>query len=287
MRREDVQQLCREFGIVPSKAKGQNFLLDESYCDQMVQAAELIAEDTVIEIGPGFGMLTEKLLETGARVIAVELERKVFGYLKKRFGLQKNFELVEGNILEMTQSIFHTPSSLIKEGIRGRYKIVANLPYAITSPVLKKFLTAPNKPSQMVVMVQKEVAERICARPGEMSLLALSVQFYAHPRIITHVPRITFWPIPEVDSAIVSVCDTSLYTENRDQEIRVFRLARSAFAGKRKQLKTSLANGLHCPVSETIELLQSVGIDPAVRPQELGVEAWIRLAQAQAVRSEK
>jgi len=279
MYRDEIQKLCAEYGIVPSKSKGQNFLLDESYCDIMVQSAELTSDDVVIEVGPGFGVLTEKLLQTGARVIAVELEKKVIGYLEHRFKGSAHFKVIEGDILHMTNDTLHMT--------HANYKIVANVPYAITSPILKAFLTAEHTPSQMVVMVQKEVAERICAQPGKMSLLALSVQYYADVRIVAHVPRTAFWPVPEVDSAIIVIDVKTQDKENQRTEERIFQVARMAFAGKRKQLKNSLANGLHCTIAEAVALLESVGIDPSIRPQELGVGEWVRIAEEQEVRCKK
>ncbi len=279
MKRDEIQKLCAEYGIVPSRSKGQNFLLDTSYCEAMVQTAGLTPDDVVVEIGPGFGVLTEKLIATGARVIAVELDKKLIPYLQNRFKDSVNFKLIEGDILRMTNDKLQMTNA--------SYKVVANLPYSITSPLLKMFLTAEHKPDQMVVMVQKEVAERICAQPGEMSLLALSVQYYANPCIVAYVPRATFYPVPEVDSAVIRI---DIVAKNKKQETKnkrsdtknleqqVFQLARMAFAGKRKQLKNSLANGLHCSSGEVEAMLTQAGIDPMIRPQELSVEDWRQLA---------
>jgi len=300
MKSDDIKRLCAEYGIVPSKSKGQNFLLDESYCDSMVQVARLTPDDVVVEIGPGFGVLTEKLIATGARVIAVELDKKLIPYLENRFKDSMNFKLIEGDILRMTKS-GELWGIVGGDAPGGRlYTVVANLPYAITSPILKVFLTAEHKPQQMVVMVQKEVAERICAQPGEMSLLALSVQYYADVRIVEQVPRTVFLPIPEVASAIICIdvatknnpplpeADPPLAEAGRQKtrdEQQVFQLARMAFAGKRKQLKNSLANGLHCTIAEAVALLESAGINPFIRPQELGVGDWTKIAEEQEIRS--
>src|SRR3989338_11457359 len=202
---EQTKILCKLYNIIPARSKGQNFLISEKIYDDIVAAADLKTDDVILEVGPGLGFLTAKLalrLRSGqagksGRVIAVELDDKLAGVLKTGLLAKKirNTEVVNGDILKIPLAPF----------IKGGYKVVANLPYNITSIFLRKYLEAEIKPELAVLMLQKEVAERITAKPGKMSLLAVSVQFYANAEIIKTVPRDFFWPKPEVDSAIIKI----------------------------------------------------------------------------------
>ena len=201
-----LKQLCKEYRLTPSKKYGQNFLIDEKPIEEMIRAAELSKDDTVIEIGPGFGVLTFVVAPLVKKVVAFEIERKLEPYWAKRLKDQKigrskdqgEIEIIWGNALKHVSRITYHVS-------RG-YKVVANLPYQITSKVLQMLLAdVEQKPERIVVMVQKEVAERIVAAPPDMSVLAVSVQYYGEPRIVAYVPRESFWPIPDVDSAILAI----------------------------------------------------------------------------------
>ena len=205
-----IKNLCKELDIRPTKSKGQNFLIDGNILNKIVQAADLKKTDTVLEVGPGLGCLTMELAKRAGKVISVELDRKLAAYLREMIQEYNNVEIVEGDILKLGvrgpanragRQGSGTAYSLFPVG----YKIVANLPYNITSRFLRKFLTAENKPSEMVLMIQKEVAQRICAKAGDMSLLAVSVQYYGQPKIVDYVSKNCFWPSPEVDSAILRV----------------------------------------------------------------------------------
>ena len=268
-----TQQLCRLYDIKPARSKGQNFLINEEIYNDMIAAANLQPTDTVLEVGPGLGFLTAKLAKAVKKVIAVELDDKLAEFL--RIGLEvrkvKNVEVVN-------QSINHYQLT-----INNYYKVVANLPYNITSIFLRRFLERENKPSEMILMLQREVAERIAAKPPNMSLLAIAVQFYAQPEIVQIVDRNNFWPKPEVDSAIIK-----LNTKNRVPSILerqkpkinekdFFRLVKFGFIARRKMLKNNLAGGFHVTVSEAEEKIQQAGFNPKIRAQELGAEEWIKL----------
>jgi 16S rRNA (adenine1518-N6/adenine1519-N6)-dimethyltransferase len=194
---ERTKEICKLHSIYPSRSKGQNFLIEENVYDKIIAAADLKKIDAVLEVGPGLGFLTAKLAAAAGKVLAVELDDKLAAYLRADLsGKFENVEILNENVLDL-----RLPSPLLP----ADYKIVANLPYNITSVFIRKFLTAEHQPREMILMLQKEVAERICAKPGKMSLLALSVQFYAEPEIIAYVPKENFWPMPQVGSAIIKI----------------------------------------------------------------------------------
>ncbi|MEK7167880.1 MAG: 16S rRNA (adenine(1518)-N(6)/adenine(1519)-N(6))-dimethyltransferase RsmA, partial [Patescibacteria group bacterium] len=185
-----IQALASKYGLNPSKLRGQNFLVDQNIVGKILEKAGLNEKDTVLEVGPGFGVLTKELVQRVKRVVAVELDKKISSFLQIEFNNAKNLDLVQGDILKVN----------IKGLNLKDYKIVTNLPYGISAHFLRKFLGQEPKPKEIVVMLQKEVGERIIAGPGEMSLLSLSVQFYAHPEILFPVSRGSFWPEPNVYS---------------------------------------------------------------------------------------
>ncbi|MCJ7669214.1 MAG: 16S rRNA (adenine(1518)-N(6)/adenine(1519)-N(6))-dimethyltransferase RsmA, partial [Dehalococcoidia bacterium] len=196
------QQILRQFGFRPKKSLGQHFLIDEAVLERILSAAELSPGDIVVEIGPGLGILTEGLAKRGARVIAVELDSKLVALLKKRLATFPDVKIIHADILEVTPRQLLQNNLTASEPVRG-YKVIANLPYYITSPVLSHFLEAQPRPSEMVVMVQKEVGEAIAATPGKMRLLSVKTQFYSKPAIISYVPAASFYPPPKVDSVIL------------------------------------------------------------------------------------
>ncbi len=268
---EQTKELCRLYNIKPARSKGQNFLISEEIYDEIITAADLKPDDVVLEVGPGLGFLTAKLSARVKRVIAVELDDKLAEVLKTRLQAQgvKNMEVVNQDVLE-------TPLAPLLKG--GEFKIVANLPYNITSIFLRKFLSEnENKPELVVLMLQKEVAERICAQAGEMSLLAVSVQFYARPEIVEIVKKENFWPEPEVDSAIVKITPHPNPLLAKEREL--FRLVKFGFAAKRKMLKNNLAAGLRLEMKIVEERLAIAGFNPKIRAQELTVDDWLKLAR--------
>ncbi|MFA5021863.1 MAG: 16S rRNA (adenine(1518)-N(6)/adenine(1519)-N(6))-dimethyltransferase RsmA [Patescibacteria group bacterium] len=273
---QKIKLLCQAYNIFPSRQKGQNFLVNEKVIEQTVAASDLSNNDLVLEVGPGLGILTEALVQKAKRVVSVELDKKLFSLLKGKFAGVSNLELVEGDILKI--------DPLTHDLKPNSYKIVANLPYNITSHFLKKFLSGSNKPLVMTLLLQKEVAQRICAQPGQMSLLAISVQLYGQPQIIGLVSNNNFWPKPKIDSAILKISkiktldEVDNYLSGVSEKI-FWQIVRIGFSAKRKQLQNNLAAGLHVPSDEIKKALKQANFDPKVRAQDLAVVDWIKLAK--------
>ena len=274
--------VLRRLGLKARKSLGQHFLVDEEVLKTAVSAAKLTSADVIIEIGPGLGLLTRELARQAGWVVAVELDSQLAIALKQTLASVNNVTIINEDILHID------PSVLLKERKTSLpraidsslgYKVVANLPYYITSAVLRHFLEASFKPHLMVVMVQKEVAEAIVAKPGRMSLLSISVQFYGEPKIVSYVPARCFYPAPEVDSAILRI---ALYPEPavavKDRE-GFFKLVRAGFAASRKQLANSLAQGLELNKAEVLPLLEEASIMAKRRAETLTLEEWARLWQ--------
>jgi len=267
-----TRRLLRQFDLRARKGLGQHFLIDEEVLKLITSAAELTPADVVVEVGPGLGILTRELARQVGRVIAIELDNKLAALLPQTLSSFKNVTIINDDILKIE------PEALLKEQkVRFPYKVVANLPYYITSPVLRHFLEASAKPQMMLVMVQKEVAEAIVAKPGEMSLLSISIQFYGEPRIISYVPAQCFYPAPEVDSAILRI---DLYPRPAVAVTDVgsfFELVRAGFTAPRKQMVNSLAQGLGLPKDEILSLLQQADIVSQRRAETLTLEEWAGL----------
>jgi len=266
----DVRQILRRHGLEPRRELGQHFLVDARALARIVAAAELTADDAVLEIGAGVGNLTRLLAASAGRVVAVEVDRRFLPVLEAELADRSNVHLVAGDILALD------PSDLMGE---GPYKVVANLPYAITSAVLRHLLEARIPPQRMVVTVQREVAERIVARGGRMSLLAVSVQFYGRPQLLFRLPPGAFYPPPEVESAVVRI-DRHLQPPVEVTDVGwFFQVVRAGFSQPRKQLSNSLASGLGISPGEAASALQEAGVDPRTRAERLTLEDWARLAR--------
>ncbi|MBU1350011.1 MAG: 16S rRNA (adenine(1518)-N(6)/adenine(1519)-N(6))-dimethyltransferase RsmA [Patescibacteria group bacterium] len=274
--RYEVQRLCELYNIKPSRSKGQNFLVSKDVYDKIIKTADLNKNDIVLEVGPGFGFLTVALAKKVKKVIAVELDDKLSQALRERLVEQEmgNVEVINDDILKFSIFSAATDSNNFQFSIFN-YKIIANLPYNITSIFLRKFLSAEIKPSLMVLMLQKEVAERIIAKPPKMSLLAVSVQFYAKPKIIDMVSSSNFWPEPKVNSAVIQL--TIINYQLAINEERFFRLVKIGFSSKRKMLKNNLAGGYKISQQEAERKLIKVGFNPKIRAQELSVDDWKKL----------
>lgn len=267
-----IKEICQIFEIKPSRSKGQNFLVNEKVYDDIVAAAEISPEDTVLEVGPGLGFLTAKLAAKAKQVVAVELDDRLASYLKTGIAAEgiKNVIVVNDDILRAD----------LRPYLNGPYKVVANLPYNITSIFLRQFLGAANKPESLVLMLQKEVAQRIVATPPDMSLLAVSVQYYAAAKIEREVKAGNFWPAPEVDSAVIRlVVDNS---QDFSAEKRFFRLVRFGFSAKRKMLKNNLAAGLKISPARLENILIENGLGPKIRAEGLSLPEWRKLFAALA-----
>ncbi len=263
-----LRHLLYTHNMRPNKAFGQNFLVERAILQQVVEAAELEPDDQVLEVGAGTGVLTRELAHLARRVVAIELEQNMLTLLAKTTGDYPNVEIIARNLLYLDpQEVFGQES----------YKLVANLPYYITAPTFRHFLESANAPRLLVVMVQYEVAQRIVAEPGDLSLLGVSVQFYGRPRIVTRVPRGAFYPAPKVDSAILRVDvheQVPLTSRERDS---FFRVVQAGFSERRKQLHNSLAHGLHHKDEEVRGWLATAGIEANRRAETLSIEEWLRL----------
>jgi len=274
--------ILRRLDLRARKKLGQHFLVEQEVLNEIASAAELAPDEIVIEVGPGLGVLTRELAKQAGRVIAVELDDRLASILEKDLASAKNVSVVNKDILKVE------PMTLLEEQ-KARlsaktdnsvsYKVVANLPYYITSPVLRHFLEASVKPRLMVVMVQKEVAEVIVAEPGRMSLLAISVQLYAKPEIVSFVPARCFYPAPEVDSAILKIKVYPQPVIDVDDTDGFFRLVRAGFTSPRKQLANSLAQGLGIFKAEVLPLLDEAGVIYKRRAETLSLEEWQKLWQ--------
>jgi 16S rRNA (adenine1518-N6/adenine1519-N6)-dimethyltransferase len=256
-------------GLGPRKRLGQNFLRDRSFLPRIVAALDLQPDDQVVEIGAGTGVLTGALLGAGTRVIAIELDDALFALLTDELGADPRLRLWHGNVLDFDPC----------EQVDGPYKLVGNIPYYITGPIVRKFLESPCRPGLLVFMVQREVAERMVARPGDLSLLGVSVQYYADARIVMRVPAGAFYPPPKVDSAVVALVPRGS-APGSDEAGTFFEVARAGFSVRRKQLANALANGLRRPRADVQRALSSAGIEGSRRAEELTLDEWRRLARA-------
>jgi 16S rRNA (adenine1518-N6/adenine1519-N6)-dimethyltransferase len=271
----ETKSLLRQTGLHARKGLGQHFLIDGAYLKHMLTAAEIHPNDIVIEVGPGLGVLTRALAEQRVKIIAIEKDEHLAGLLKTNFQSSPNVTIINRDILEVN---LPEVLGLIKNPDNNpfQYKVVANLPYYITSPVLRFFLEASHKPDCMVVMVQKEVARQIIAKPGDMSLLSVGIQIYGDPKIVKYVPARAFYPPPEVDSAILRI---SVYDKPAvDVDIvSFFTLVRAGFSAARKQIVNPLSHVLDIPKQNILSMLEKADIDPQRRAETLSMEEWGRL----------
>lgn len=261
-----TKKLLAEYDLHAKKGLGQNFLIEGGVLKKIAAAAELTPTDTVIEVGPGLGVLTETLLEQAGKVIAIELDDHLADILKTRFAGVAKITVINDDVLKVN------PADIL--GKETNYKVVANLPYYITSAVIRHFLEAPVKPNTLVLMVQKEVAKQITAQPGEMSLLSVSVQLYGKPTVVGKVSAHCFYPAPNVDSAILKIAVYPQPKIETDDITGFFDIARAGFSANRKQLVNSLANGLKVTKAEIIPVLEKAGIDPQRRAESLTIDEW-------------
>ncbi len=265
---DELKNVLRLQGFKPKDYLGQNFLVDEDALNEIVLAADLQPSDVVLEVGPGLGVLTGELVKTAKQVIAVEKDPRLVSFLKKEFRDQKNLQILNDDILR-----FH-----LKKNLPAEYKLVANIPYYLTSKLFQIFLESDHRPQMMVLMVQKEVGERVTAGVGDLSILGISVQIYSDAEIVAHVPKESFWPTPKVDSVILQITPKEKYPEIKDKKL-FFRVVKIAFAGKRKQIQNSLVNGLKISKDEAAKILAASGIESTLRPQDIGIAQWIALYQ--------
>lgn len=269
--RREWQALMRELGIRPSKGMGQNFLFERGLVQRMVKTAGVGPEDTVLEVGPGLGILTEELLRKAGRVVSIELDRDLWPHLRASFGDDPRFTLVEGDALKVDLDTVIPPDQPCL--------VVANLPYSVGSAVLRRLLESPHPPRRLAVMLQLEVAERLVAAPPEMSVLGVATQFFAEGRIAFRVPPEVFIPPPNVESAVVLLETRPEPPLPRAEWDRFFRIVNAGFRQKRKQVANSLAAELKLPKETVGAWLEGAGIDPMRRAQTLTVDEWVALTR--------
>jgi 16S rRNA (adenine1518-N6/adenine1519-N6)-dimethyltransferase len=262
--------LLKQHGLRADKKLGQNFLQDPLALESIVSAAEIQPTDTVLEIGPGLGSLTRYLAVTARRVIAVELDADLIPPLQAVTKPYRNVHIIHGDILKLS------PKELIS---KSDYLVVANIPYYITSAIIRHLLENELKPRRIVLTIQKEVATRICAEPGDMSLLALSVQIYGKPRIAQHIAADAFFPAPKVASAVLCI-DIYPSPQVRSELLNIFfKLIKAGFSQKRKTLRNSLSSGLHISTTASEELLTKANINPMRRAETLSIKEWESLCE--------
>ena len=263
----EIKKILKEQDLKALKSLGQNFLIDEKVLGKIIQASKLDKNDLVLEIGPGLGTLTNELIKKCGTVVAVEKDKKITGLIKEK----NNLKIINDDILKINLN------ELIKKSSKNKkYKLISNIPYYITSPVIKLFLENSIQPELIVLLVQKEVAERICAKPGKLSVLALSVQTYGEPEIVSYVDKSSFYPEPKVDSAILKI--KNIKKDFSDEYYKkLFKLIKIGFSSKRKKLINNLSSGLQIDKKESENILQKAKINPNARAQELSLEKWNKL----------
>jgi len=266
-----IPQLLRQYGLRPNRRLGQNFLIDPNSIAKVIQAAQIQAGDVVLEIGAGLGSLTRHLAALCQQVVTIELDQAFIPVLQQVLCNYSNVRIIHGDILQIEPTTLFTPSTT-------SFSVVANIPYYITSAVIRHLLEATLRPKQLTLTLQKEVAQRICAAAGEMSLLALSVQLYGQPKIAAHLPAQAFYPIPKVDSAVIRV---ELFAEPRIADTATFfLLAKAGFSQKRKTLRNALSGGLRLSPQQAGQLLLAAGIDPNRRAETLSLTEWGELVKS-------
>jgi len=272
-----IKGLFKKYQIRPLKRLGQNFLIDKKEIKEVIKAADLHTKDVVLEIGPGIGTLTQELAQKSKKVIAVEKDKKMIEILKETLKEYKNVKIINANILKFNNySLFTT-----------NYKLIASLPYYIVSPTIRIFLESPRRPKEMVLIVQKEVAQRICSKPPKMNLLAVSVQFYSKPKILSYVSKNSFWPSPKVDGAILKITPRINVNNKQISTDLFFKIVRAGFSQPRKQLANNMAkelalnqlNGLKLNKEQIIFWLMKNNIQPSQRAETLTVKDWINLTK--------
>lgn len=254
------------------KSLGQNFLNNIDIVGDIIDSSDLKKEDVVLEIGPGQGVLTEELAKISGQVLAVELDDRLVPTLEEKFTNVDNVEIIHSDILKINLN-----EMLANHDLKAAsYKVVANIPYYITAPIIRMFLEAESQPSEIMLMVQKEVAERLVAEPGEMSILSVSAQYYADVKYLFTVPKEDFDPIPKVDSAIIKL---KIKNQKSEYDKDFFRVVKIGFSAKRKTLANNLANGFQINKKDIEDILAGLGFSESVRAQELSVDDWRNLSE--------
>jgi 16S rRNA (adenine1518-N6/adenine1519-N6)-dimethyltransferase len=265
-----IKELLSKYETRPSKGLGQNFLIDKNILEKIVDSANIKPKDIILEVGPGLGVLTQELAKKAKKVIAVEKDETMIEILKETLKDFKNVEVINEDILT------------IESQIPKKYKLVANIPYYLTSPLIRKFLETKNPPEEIILMLQKEVAQRICAKPPDMNLLAVSVQFYAEPKIVSYVSKNCFWPAPKIDSAIIKITPQKKHKVSPDL---FFEVVKAGFSHPRKQLVNNLSslkssNGIKLDKVKIFKWLLKNNLSSNQRAETLNIDDWISLTNS-------
>jgi len=266
--KKNVKNLLNSYRINISKRLGQNFLIDKTTIKKVIKTADLQPTDIVLEIGPGIGTLTKEIAKKVKKVIAVEKDPGIYKVLKETLKDFKNIKIIQGDILKIKD---------LRLKIKD-YKIVANLPFYLTSPFIRKFLESEYPPKEIILIIQKEVAQRICARPPKTNLLAVSIQFYAKPKIISHISKKSFWPSPKVDSAIIKIIPHKNKFDVKLRE-RFSKIVKAGFSQSRKQLANNLSKRLKLNKEQVKTWLLKNNIQPHQRAETLNINGWIKLTE--------
>ncbi len=283
--KSSLKKLLQQYHLRPSKRLGQHFLISQKALEKIIQTAELSKKDVVLEVGPGLGILTEQLAQRVKKVIAVEKDKKMAQTLKEILKDYQNVEIIQGDILTIQiQGLPLRITSLAKgKGVSERttlelkrYKLVANIPYYLTSPLIRLFLESRTPPQLMALLIQKEVAQRICAQPPRMSLLAVAVQFYSQPQVISKVSKKCFWPQPKVDSAIIKIIPRRPVVASQEARKRFFQIVKAGFSSPRKQLANNLFQKLNLDRQKIKKALTEYGLNPQARAENLSVKDWLK-----------
>ncbi|MEX1064075.1 MAG: 16S rRNA (adenine(1518)-N(6)/adenine(1519)-N(6))-dimethyltransferase RsmA [Candidatus Paceibacterota bacterium] len=265
-----IKRELKEAGVRPNKLLGQHFLTSMSIYEKIVAALDIQGGDKIIEVGPGIGILTELIAKQGADLFAVEKDKDFIPFLKHKFKNQENVKILEGDILKFDPE---------KYGFKkGAYKIVGNIPYYLTSRLFRITLEDWPQANLSVFMIQKEVAQRIVAQPPHMSLLGVSVQYFAKPKVVSRVSKLSFHPVPKVDSAIVRLTPND-EPHQKEYDEKFFKVLKVGFAGKRKQLINNLHSGLKEDKQEIEKKLNSIGINSQRRAETLTIEEWQKITE--------
>ncbi len=266
-----VKNLLQKYNLKPNFTYGQNFLVDEIILQDIVDEAGITKDDCILEIGPGIGNLTRLLLDRAKLVLSIEKDPKFLPLLKSIKKEHKNFRYELADALEYDFQKFFN-----EQGCKS-YKVVANIPYYITGKILQTLLAAKFKPSSIIVLTQKEVAQNVVAKAGDLSILAISVQLFGQPKILKIVPAKSFYPAPKVDSAVLKISPYEKPEYEVADEKRFFKILKACFAGKRKQIHNTLENNLLLSKDDVKKILADLKISSQARPQELTIEQWIEL----------
>jgi len=269
--KQEIKNLLKKYNLSPKKYMGQNFLINKNALKKIIEASDLSCDDTVLEIGPGLGILTLELTKHAKKIIAIEKDKELAETLQKIIKEKKinNAEIIYGDIIEKLKN------SELRINELTNYKIVANIPYYLTSHLIRLLLELKNKPQLIILMIQKEVAQRIVANPPKMTLLSVSVQYYAKPKIVSRIKKDSFWPRPKIDSAIIKIAPKK-EMPSIDSD-KFFKIIKAGFSAPRKQLINNLSKGLQIERSKAEQILKKSNINPKQRAESLKIKDWLKI----------